>query len=223
MGTGPAGKKGRLLPVLAIVLATVSLFTLSYVLIFMNPNIDRLKDEPLCALSGLSFLNPYEGPVTRNGGGWDIKVGGVTGPTVALEDLVLAVKSPAIGSSPAHVWKLNVRGTGTNSSDLSVNSTKAGWYLRAGNATAPQRFANGTARQALNGTNAPLLRDDQFPTVEGAVLIYRDVDLDGKLSNGDRVLAYKDVNGDGTVELLTGTLLELQTTGGKLVASALLK
>ena len=204
-------------------MATVSLFTLSYILIFMNPAIDQLKDEPRCALSGQSFLNPNEGPVTKNGGGWDIKVGGVTGPTVALEDLVLAVRTPAIGNSPAHVWKLRVRGTGTNSSDLSVNSTKAGWYLRAGNATTPQRFANGTAPQPLNRTTAPSLREDQFPTLEGAVLIYRDVDLNGELSNGDRVLAYKDVDGDGTVELLTGTLLELQTTGDKLVASALLK
>jgi len=223
MGPGLAEKKGRLLPVLTIVLAIISLFLVSYVLIFMNPNIDQLKDEPRCGLSGQSFLNPNEGPVTKNGGGWDIKVRAVTGPTVALEDLVLAVKTPAVGSSPAQVWKLKVRGTGTNSSDLSVNSTKAGWYLRAGNITTPLRFANGTTARPLNSTTAPFLRDDQFPTVEGAVLIYRDVDLDGKLSNGDRVLAYKDVDGSGTAELLAGTLLEIQTTNGKLVASALLK
>lgn len=220
MATAQAGRKRNLLPAITMVLVIAALFVVSYVLVFMNPNLIDLQNQPRTGLTGHSFLNPVEGPVTRNGGGWDITVNTVTGPDVPLEELVIAVKAPADGASVAQVWKLLVKGPGANASALSAN----GWSLRAGGRTnASFRYANGSVPVLLNTTTAASLREDQFHTVEGAVLIFYDPDFDGKLSNGDRILAYKDVNGDGAVELRKGTQLQVQTTGGKLVAAAQLE
>jgi hypothetical protein len=222
MVVGQAAGNGRFLTVLFIVLMVAALFILSYLFIFMNPGLDKLKDQPHCSLTGHSFVNPYDGPVTRNGGGWALQVQDVTGPRLGLNDLIVAVKSPA--GAPSQVWKLNVKGTGNRSPDLSYDGQSSRWYLKAFNGTAvPLRFADGTVPKALNGTTAPGLRDDQLLTVEGTVLFYKDTDLNGNLSLGDKIMVYKDVDADGKVELGPGTLIELQTVDGKLVASATLK
>jgi hypothetical protein len=221
MVVGQAAGKGCFLTVLFIIIMVAALFMLSYLLIFMNPNLDKLKDQSHCSLTGHSFTNLYDGPVTRNGGGWVLQVQAVSGPRLGLKDLIVAVRSPATGIDPSQVWKLNVKGTGNRSPDLSYEGQSSRWYLRAFNSTAvPLRFADGTVPKALNDTTAPGLRDDQLPTVEGTVLFYKDTDLDGNLSLHDKVMVYKDVNADGKVELRPGTLIELQTVDGKLVASA---
>jgi hypothetical protein len=223
MVVGQAMGKGRFLTVLFIIIMVAALFILSYFFIFMNPNLDRLNDQPHCRLTGHSFVNPYNGPVTQNGGGWALQIQDVTGPRLGLTDLIIAVKSPAAAGAPSQVWKLNVKGTGNRSPDLSYEGQSSRWYLRAYNRTVtPLHFADGTVPKALNDTTAASLRDDQLLTVEGVVLFYTDSDLDGNLSLGDKTMVYKDINADGQVELRSGTLIELQTVGGKLVASATL-
>jgi|GEM_PF-4043251 len=220
---GRARTDPRLWTVLLVVLIVVSLFLCAFIAFFLNPSLDKAKYNPVAKITGESFTNPYGSAVTRNSGGWALGLSSVGGPRLDLKDLVVAIKTPTSGSTPSQVWKLNVKGGGNHSADLSYEGLSTRWYLKTCNSTASLRYANGTVPVTLNSTTAPALREDQFSTVEGAVVIFRDIDLDGNLSVQDKLMVYKDANGDGTVDLVSGTLLELQTLDGKLVSSAVLK
>jgi hypothetical protein len=219
----PIQTGSRLWTILLILLILVCLFLCSFVAFFLNPNLDKATNKPTAKLAGETFSNPYGSAVTRNSGGWALRFTSVGGPRLDLKDLIVALKTPSKGGTPSHVWMLYVKGTSNHSADLSYEGRTTHWYLKAYNTTMPLRYANGTVPTGLNKTTAPDLREDQLTTVEGAVILYRDNDLDGNLSVQDKITIYKDVNADGTVDLPSGTLLELQTTDGKLVSSAILK
>jgi hypothetical protein len=209
--------------ILLVLLIIVCLFMCSFVAFFLNPNIDKAVKKPTAKLAGETFSNPYGGAVTHNSGGWALRFTSVGGPRLDLKDLIVALKTPSKSGTPSHVWMLNVKGPGNHSADLSYEGSTTHWYIKSYNTTTPLRYANGTIPVGLNNTTAPNFREDQFTTLEGAVILFRDTDLDGNLSVQDKITIYKDVNADGTGDLPSGTLLELQTTDGKLVSSAILK
>lgn len=219
---GPIRTNPRLWTILLVLLIIVSLFMCAFVAIFLNPNLDKAKNKSTAKLAGEAFTNPYGGAVTHNSGGWALRFTSVGGPRLDLKDLIVAIKTPSTGGNPSQVWMFNVKGANNHSADLSYEASTTHWYLKAFNATMPLRYANGTVPIGLNNTTAPTFREDQLPTLEGAIVLYRDIDLDGNLSVRDKLTVYKDVNADGKVDLTAGTLLELQTTDGKLVSSAVL-
>jgi hypothetical protein len=220
---GPTRTNPRLWTTLLVLLIIVSLFMCAFVAIFMNPILDKAKNMPTARLAGETFSNPYGSAITHNSGGWALRFTSVGGPRLDLKDLVVALKTQSSGGKPSHVWMLQVKGAGNHSADLSYEGSTTHWYLRAYNTNMPLHYANGTAPVGLNSTTASNLREDQLSTLEGAVVLYRDIDLDGNLSLQDKLTVYKDVNSDGEVDLTAGTLLELQTKDGKLVSSAILK
>ena len=208
---------------LLTLLVVVSIFLCAIMAFFFNPRLDQMSNNPSAKLTGHSFSNPYEGGLTRNGGGWGLEVHVVTGPKVPLKDLVLAVKAPASSGMSATVWRFSVKGSGTNASDLSYEGATSRSYIRAYNMTdVPLRFANGSVPEALDLATAPSLIDSTVTTVEGAIMVFRDTDLNGNLTDGDKVTVFRDIDADGTVELGSGTIIQLQTADGKLIASAVL-
>ena len=223
-GQAPTMATNRYWGLLLTLLVVVSIFLCAIMAFFFNPRLDQMRNNPSARLTGHSFSNLYEGALTRNGGGWDLDVRVVTGPKVSLRDLVIVVKAPASSGGNATVWRFSVKGSGTNASDLSYEGSTSHSYIRAYNRTAvPLRFANGSVPEALDQTTAPGLTDGTVTTVEGAIMVFRDTDLNGNLTDGDKVTVFRDIDADGVVELGTGTLLELQTVDGKLISSAILK
>jgi len=178
-----------------------------------------VNDDPRARLGGGSFTEPYGGSIIKNGGGWEANVGSVSGARLSLSNLTICVKVPAEDGAYAGKTCLAFNGT----EDMSYRGVPKAWFMRLYNKSVEARFINGTTTVTLNATTAPTLDGPKMPTLEGVVILYRDMDNDGNMSNGDKVLVFRDPNGDGQKEFPDGTKVELRTSEGKAIASAILR
>ena len=139
------------------------------------------------------FVHPFNGQPnsTVNMGGWKCNVNSVSGPRVSLNKVSIKIK---------------VRDGNLDSSSISLkeishvtNSNNIGYYIHVSESTT--RFMDGGKTKEMTTVTVADLDTGELPTVEGVVFIYVDMDNNERISEGDYIYIYRDVNGDGAHEI----------------------
>jgi len=205
-------------PVIATILMVAITVVLAGVLVVYMQQFSQGpgSQAPTGTSVATTFVNPVDGGISSNAGGWSVKVQAMQGSKPSWTEVKVALTKGGVPLA-------QMNGVKTSEASLYYIAGAAGtpkWYEETGPSGTVQ-FRDGTdvAATALAGNEAKLSAGE-FETVSAAYFIVVDTNGDNIMNPGDVVFVYASNDGDTTVDI-TGYSLDFTMGGSQICGSSL--
>jgi hypothetical protein len=200
-GPPPLPRTTLALSIIVIIVTVGSVFFCAFTTIFLDPDTKDAHKVPKAGLEPVRFTNIYDGKVTTNEGGWDLRANSVSGPLVPLAHLTIVIdRRCGAGGTTDIVFQTD--GVGPGMANVSHQGAMTHWYQYSTPGRTP-RYVEGGSAKDLNESTAPDLgpTSEEFKTLENTTIIVIDVDGNGYLTVNDRIYVFSDIDADGDVDI----------------------